>query len=103
MLVFIYNKCYILPEAGTLQEVFAPSPYKIPRKLRTLLPSRSWQYPVKVTNLKRTYELLRLRSFRRLAHQTTEASQKRKNSMETEDGLGVIMEADKGNCFVVID
>lgn len=52
------------------------------------------------------YDLLRLRSFRRLAYQTTGTSQKKeeiKKSMETEDGPRVIMEADKGNCFVFID
>ena len=51
-LEFMYNKCYIVPEAETLQEKFVPSLSKIPLKLRTLLPSRSCQYPFKVMRLR---------------------------------------------------
>ena len=53
MLVFIYNKCYIVPEANTLLEMSAPSPSKIPRNLRTLSPCPGCQCRVMVMNLKK--------------------------------------------------
>ena len=99
----MYHKCYIVPEAETLQEKSAPSLSKIPRKLR-LNNVTKWKLtiPAQSDETKMKYKLNDsdpsgglLINYRNIT--------KEKNNMETGDGSRVIMEADKGNCFVVID